>query len=253
MAEETATAETQDKKGDEASELARTQEELKQTRGALIKERSTSKQLAQQLKAYEVDGKLLDMADFTKAQQELAELRDFRDNHDKGETERMAAIKRTTESQYTQRVQALEKENAELKTAREQSDKSLHRFKVETRLRDAAVKAKVRREFLDDVALRVDRFTILEDEVDPAKSLVLLDPNGEPVRSLKTGGNVTADEFFQDAAIEKPGWFEGNSGGGGGAGSSRTVGGMPIVSRSDPASILANLDKMADGKAVVRD
>lgn len=114
---------------------------------------------------------------------------------------------------------------------------------VKRSLRDAFIKAKGRAEYADDVERRADEFGVFDNRVyridDDGES-----PKRHPKESLRY---YEPDDFMADMVKVKPGWFEG-SGGGGAGGGDKTRPSLGVISRDDPAAVLANIDGLAAGK-----
>jgi uncharacterized protein YjbJ (UPF0337 family) len=228
---------------------------------ALTKERKRANELAAQLKGFEVDGKLLDMNAVTDMGKELEDLRAQKQLLGKKDEELKTALEAQFRKEYTGQLEGLTKKltatDAARKEAEGQRDAAsgkLKRYRIETALQDAAVAARVRPEFLDDVKRRADEFTLLDDadEPDPLKQVVMLGADGQPRTHLtgpKSGQFIYASDFLETASTAKPLWFESSSGGGGGGGNRNAPKGT--ISLNDKQSFSDNLEKIAKGQVEV--
>jgi DNA-binding transcriptional MerR regulator len=206
---------------------------------ALDKERRRSKELTDSLKPWQGLGIELDEV------KKLAETREAieREKANLGKTkdQQYAELQKSFEQKLTplqKQIETLEKERAQAR-----QDLEMHR--VKGALRSAAITAKVKPEFFDDVEMRANQFRFIEGQV------IAVGSDGEPLRSQKDArNNLLPDEWMEGMAKAKPGWFEGSSGGGAGGGQMGARAGT--VSRDDPMAIGANLDKIAKGQVVVQ-
>lgn len=224
-----------------AEELPELHARLTGTETALAKERDDHKATTKRLKLYG-DADPAVVRDLMARESEIINAKKIGDG-------KLNEVVASMNKEFDRERTTLREQLAAITAERDDFHGTLRRTSIERALEQAFNKASGRANYLDDVKLRADQFDIFDGD-----KVYMKDADGQPRRHPKEGARFyTPEDFVADRAKDKPDWFAPSGGGSTGQGGQRnTQQAAGTVSRDDPNSILANLDKVAKGEVVIQ-